>query len=55
MTKATEAPEQASLLNHLATVAAEQEITVKMVDGKSTKGKFDAVFRRRAVSSGPRR
>jgi hypothetical protein len=39
MTTATE-----TLLHHIGTVAAEQEITVKMVDGKSTKGKFDAVF-----------
>jgi hypothetical protein len=25
-------------------VAAEQEVTVRMLDGKSTTGKFDAVF-----------
>jgi hypothetical protein len=39
MTKATE-----TLLHHIATVAAEQEVTVRTVDGKSATGKFDAVF-----------
>jgi hypothetical protein len=35
MTTATETPDKASLLHHMATVAAEQEVTVKTVDGKS--------------------
>ena len=45
MTKATETPEKASLLHHMATVAAGQEVvTIKTVDGKSATGKLDAVF-----------
>jgi hypothetical protein len=60
MTKATEAPEKAgttlaaarpqiSLLHHMAAVlamqgSAEHGVTVKMVDGGLTKGKFDSAF-----------
>jgi hypothetical protein len=39
MTTATE-----TLLHHIATVAAEQGITIRTADGESTKGKFDTVF-----------
>ena len=39
MTTATE-----TLLHHIGTVAAEQGITIRTADGKSTKGKFDTVF-----------
>jgi hypothetical protein len=39
MTKAME-----TLLHHIATVAAEQWITIRTADGESTKGKFDTVF-----------
>jgi hypothetical protein len=44
MTTATETPDKASLLHHMATVAAEQEVTIRTIDGKSATGKFDAVF-----------
>ena len=39
MTTATE-----TLLRHIATVAAEQGVTIRTVDGGSTKGKFDSAF-----------